>query len=232
MKLPQKLLYVAVLGLLLSTATLCAETMSAKGIAKKAFDALDSQDAYVFSATIVNHTDDKNTKHRVDVKVNHPDQLRIDVSGDVRNRSNYLNNGQYTVYDHDKNMYVHLKTPTDVEDALDHLFDKFGIKSPLAHLLYSNMGERIHYDHSKDFGIVEIDGEECHYVASTDKVKEVHAWITTGENPQIVHFIVKDKKSKNNRYQEGAISWKDAETISPSDFVFTAPTNAEEVFIK
>ena len=56
--------------------------------------------------------------------------------------------------------------------------------------------------------------------------------ISAPENPQIIHYLVKDKTSKNNAYQEGAISWKDAKTISPSDFVFTVPKNAQEVFIK
>ena len=232
MKSPQKLLYAAGLGLLLSTATLWAEPMSAKEIAKKAYDALDSHQSYAFSAAIVNHSDDKNNKHRVDVKVNRPGQFRIDVSGDVRNRNNYLNNGQYTVYDHNKNLYLNLKTPNNIEDALDDLFDRFEIKTPLAQLLYTNMGERIHFDHSKNFGIVDLKGVECHYLASSDKVKEVHVWITTGDNPQIKHFIVKDKTSKNNAYKEGAISWKDAKTISPSDFVFKVPKNAQEVFIK
>ena len=232
MKSPQKLLYAAGLGLLLSTATLWAEPMSAKEIAKKSYDTLDSHKSYAFTAVIVNHSDEKNNKHQVAIKVNRPGQFRIDVSGDIRNRSNYLNNGQYTVYDHDKNFYLHLKTPKDINNALDDLFDRFEIKSPLAQLLYSNMGERIEFTHSKNFGIVDLEGVECHYLAFSDKVKEVHAWLTTGDTPQIKHFIVKDKTSKNNAYQEGSIHWKDTKTISSSDFVFTVPKNAQEVFIQ
>lgn len=232
MKSPQKLLYASGLGLLLSTATLWAEPMDVKEIAKKAYDALDSRQSYTFNAIIVNHSDDMNNKHQVAVKVNRPGQLRIDVTGDIRNRSNYLNNGQYTVYDYDKNLYLHLKTPNNIEDALDDLFDRFEIKSPLAQLLYTNMGERIHFDHSKNFGIVDLEGVECHYLASSDKVKEVHVWITTGDTPQIKHYLVKDKTTENNAYQEGTIYWENEKTISPSDFVFTAPKNAQEVFIK
>ena len=43
MKSPQKLLLTVGLGLLLGTATLLAEPMSAKEIAQKAYDALDSR---------------------------------------------------------------------------------------------------------------------------------------------------------------------------------------------
>ena len=69
------------------------QMMSTKEIAKKAYDALDSRQSYAFIAAIVNHSDDGKNKHQVSVKVNRPGQFRIDVSGDIRNRSNYLNNG-------------------------------------------------------------------------------------------------------------------------------------------
>ena len=113
MRSPKKFLFTAGLGLLLSTSTLLAD-MSAKDIAQKVYDALDSRQSYAFDAIIVNNADDGTNKHQVLVKVNRPNQLRIDVKGDIRNRSNYLNNGMYTIYDHDKNMYVHLKTPKDI----------------------------------------------------------------------------------------------------------------------
>lgn len=232
MKSPQKLLYAAGVGLLLSTATLWAE-MSAKEIAQKAYAALDSRQSYAFNATIVNYLDDdKKNKHQVNVKVNRPGQFRIDVTGDIRNRSNYLNDGHYTVYDHDKNIYLYLKTPKDIDSALDDLFDRFEIKSPLAQLMYSNMGERIKFNKSKNFGIVNLEGIECQYLAFADKYKEVHIWVTTGDTPLLKHYIVKDKTSKNNAFKATTIYWKNAKIVSSSDFVFTVPKNAKEVFIK
>lgn len=231
MKSPQKFLLTAGLSLLFSSATLLADTMSAKDIAKKVYAALDSRQSYAFDAIIVNYTDDDKNKHQVSVKVNRPNQLRVDVKGDIRNRSNYLNNGIYTIYDHDKNMYLHLKTPKDIEKTLDTLFDTLEVKAPLAQLIYTNMGERIKFDHSKNFGIVDLQGEECHYIAFSDKTKEVHVWVTTGDTPLVKHYMIKDKTSKNNASKSTTIYWKNANTVSPSDFVFTTPKNAQEVYI-
>ncbi len=232
MKTPQKILSMVAFGLLLTTSTLLAETMSAKDIAKKTYDALDSHKKYAFDAIIMNHSDEGKNKHQITVKVNRPGQLRFDVKGEIRNRSNYLNNGRYTIYDHDKNYYLNLQVPKTIEDTLDNLFDKLEIKVPLAQLIYTNMGERVKFDRSKNFGIVDLAGEECHYIAFSDKTKEVHVWITTGETPLVKHYVVKDKTSKNNAYKAITIYWKDAKTVSPSDFVFTVPKNAKEVFIK
>ena len=232
MKSPQKLLYAAGLGLLLTTATLLADEMRAEEIAKKAYAALDSQQRYAFNAAILNHSDDGENTHQVSVKVNRPGQFRVDVTGDIRNRSNYLNDGLYTVYDHDKNMYVRIKTEKDIDGALDDLFDKFEIASPLAQLMYTNMGDRIKFDSSKNFGIVDLNGVECHYLAFSTKANEIHVWVTTGETPIIKNYMIKDKTSKNNSYKATTLYWKNTHTIYPSDFVFAAPKNATEVFIK
>ncbi len=231
MRSPQKFLLAASLGLLLSTSTLLADTMSPKDIAKKVYDALDNQQSYAFDAIIVNHSDEGKNKHTVSVKVNRPNQLRVDVKGDIRNRSNYMNNGLYTIYDHDKNYYVQIDTPKSIENTLDAIFDTFEIKVPLAQLLYTNMGERIKFDRSKNFGIVDLGGIECHYIAFSDKTKDVHVWVTTGKTPLVKHYRVVDKTSQNNAYKSTTIYWKDAKTISPSDFTFAAPKNAKEVFI-
>lgn len=231
MKSPQKLLLAAGLGLLLGTSALLAESMKAQEIAKKAYSALDDQKTYAFDAMIVNHADDGSNKHKVSVKVNRPNQLRFDVKGDIRNRSNYLNNGTYTIYDHDKNMYVHIKTPKSIDKTLDKLFDTLKVKAPLAQLIYTDMGDRIKFDRSKNFGIVDFAGEECHYIAFADKTKEVHVWVTTGDTPLVKHYRIIDKTSKNNAYKSTTIYWKKASSVTPSDFVFTVPKNAQEVFI-
>ena len=232
MRSPQKFLLTTGLGLVLGTATLLADTMSAGAIAKTVYDTLDSRQSYAFDAIIVNRSDEGTNKHNVSVKVNRPNQLRIDVHGDIRNRSNYLNNGTYTIYDHDKNFYLHLQTPNSIEDTLDIIFDKFEIKAPLAQLIYTKMGKRIKFDRSKNFGIVDVAGVECHYIAFSDKTKEVHVWVATGDTPRVKHYMIKDKTSKNNASKSTTLYWKKANTIAASDFVFATPKGAQEVFIK
>ena len=232
MKSPQKFLLATGLGLLLGTSTLLADTMSAQEIAKKVYTALDNRVSYAFDAVVVNHSDEGKNKHTISVKVNRPNQLRFDVSGDIRNRSNYLNNGQYTIYDHDKNYYLHLQTPKSIDETLDTIFDNFEIKAPLAQLIYTDMGSRMKFDRTKNFGIVDLQGEECHYLAFSDKYKEVHVWVTTGETPLIKHYRVVDKTSEKNAYKSTTIHWKNSNTVSADDFVFVKPKNAKEVFIK
>jgi len=94
------------------------------------------------------------------------------------------------------------------------------------------MGDKLQFKHSKNFGVVDLEGTECHYIAFSDNTTELHVWINTGNEPLVQHFIIKDKTSQNTKVRETTISWKDAKTISPTDFVFKAPKNSEELFIQ
>ncbi|MEA2048832.1 MAG: DUF2092 domain-containing protein, partial [Campylobacterota bacterium] len=85
---------------------------------------------------------------------------------------------------------------------------------------------------TKNFGIVDVAGTQCHYIAFSDKTKEVHVWVTTGDTPLVKQYRIVDKTSKINAYKSTTIYWKGASTISPSDFVFTAPKDATEAFIE
>lgn len=230
MKLTPKLLLSTGFYLLAGTVTLFAENMTPHAFVEKTSQALDNRQNYSFKAIVVNHLSDSSNRHEVTVKVNRPNQLRVDVKGDIRNRNTYINNGHYTVYDTDKNMYLGLETPKDLDKALDNLFDKFGIKSPLAQLVYTNMGNRIIFEHSKNFGIVDLAGESCHYLAFSDKNKEVHVWISTGETPLVKHYRIIDKT--DNSYQSISVHWNDDYRVQDKDFIFTVPKMAEQVFIK
>ncbi|SFV61425.1 putative membrane protein [hydrothermal vent metagenome] len=227
----KKTLLIVGLGLLLGSANLLAQS-SVVDIVKKAYDYLDHQDKYVFDAVNIDHVGKDTIKHQVTVEVDRPDKLRIDVRGDVRNRTTYLNNGVYTIYDYDKKMYVNIKVPNSIDGALDKLYEKYRVVIPLAQLLYKNMGKRMKKNFkSKNFGVVDLNGEKCNYIAFSDRYKEVHVWISASNKPLIKHIVVKDKVKRNNTYKEATIVWRDAKSISSSDFIFKKPNNSIEVFL-
>jgi len=218
-------------GVLLSSVNLLAQS-SATDIAKKAYDYLDHQDRYTFDAVNISHSGKEKIKHQISVKVNRPDQLRTDVRGDVRNRTTYLKDGVYTIYDYDKNMYLNIKVPKDIDGALDNIYNRYDLKIPLAQLLYRHMGKRMKRGYkSKNFGVVDFNGEKCNYIAFSDRYKEIHVWISASDRPLIKHFVVKDKVKKNNAYKEATIVWADPKSISPSDFVFKKPKSSVEAFL-
>jgi hypothetical protein len=237
MKLYNKFLCTTGVVFLLGGTSLFAEDRSAQEILHEANQYVGSMDKYAFDA-VVFHDGVENGeiikqkyKHEVSVKVDRPGKLRIDVKGNSRNRTNYLNNGTYTMMDHTTDYYGQLKTPDTIEGTLDAIFNKYGIKAPLAQLIYKDMDKRFKFAKSKNFGTVMVSGKECHYIAFSDKNAEVHLWITTGDTPLVKSYSIFDKTVEDRPTNSASITWQTDPKITDNDFIFAAPKTATNISV-
>lgn len=236
MKLHKKHFCVAGLVLLLTGTNLFAAEKSAVEIVNKAYQHIGSMDKYAFDAIVL---DDevkdgavvKTYRQDVSVKVDRPGKLRVDSKGDTKNRSSYINEGIFTMIDHGHGYYGQLETPKTIDATLDLIFEIYGIRAPLASLIYSDMGKRVKFKRSKYFGTVDVAGVECDYVAFKSRVREVHIWITTGDTPQIINYSIIDTTVEGNPRINTSITWNTDPKISDSDFIFKAPKGATQISV-
>ena len=231
MKLHKKAFCIVSLGLLLGSTSLLAAEKSAKEIVANAYTYIGSMDQYAFDAVVVDNDvlDGESEKYRYDVsvKIDRPGSLRVDTKGDIKNRSITMHDGLFTMYDADFGYYGQLKTPKNIDQVLDFLFDKYGIKAPLATLMYSDMAKRVKFKQSKYFGTMDVSGVECDYVAFKTNFKEIHVWITTGDEPLVKTFSIIDGDNRINT----SLTWNTNAKSSESDFIFTAPKGASKISI-
>ena len=156
MKLYKKLLCVTGVVILAGGTSLFAAEQSPRDILDKAYNYIGNMDKYAFTAVVIDNITDKDGtiiqfRHEAAVEVERPGKLRVDVVGDTRDRSNYLNNGVYTMMDYGFGFYGQIKVPETIDGGLDYIFEKFGIRAPLAQLVYSNMQKRVKFTKSKNF---------------------------------------------------------------------------------
>ncbi len=231
----KKIFCVVGVSLLLSGAALQASDLSAKDVVSKSFQYLGSLDKYAIKAVVADYAidegDAKTYKQKVSVKMDRPDRLRVDVKADDRDRTIYINNGIFTMIDHGSGYYGQLKTPKTIDGTLDFIFDRYGIKAPLASLLYSDMHKRVKFNSSKYFGAVEVDGVKCDYVAFKDSDKEIHIWITTGDKPLVKTYTVIDTTQKSHPRTDTTLNWIKNPRISDRNFVFKAPKSASKISV-
>ena len=236
MNLHKKLLCTVGLALLLGSTSLFAADQTARDILNKAYRTIGSMDKYAFTAVVVDDEEhdgvvDEKYKHTVNVKVDRPGKLRVDTKGTVKNRSSYLNDGSYTMIDHGFNYYGQIKTPKTIDAALDVLFENFGIKAPLAQLIYSDMNKRVKFRTSKYFGKVDVGGVECDYVAFKNRTREIHVWITTGDTPLVKAYSIIDGSNNAKSRINTTVTWNTNANISDSDFVFVAPKGSSKISV-
>jgi len=236
MNLHKKLLCTAGVALLLSSTSLFAAEQSARDILNNAYQYIGSMDKYAFTAVVIDdemqdgETTDK-YKHTVSVKVDRPGKVRVDTTGTVKNRSAYLNDGSYTMFDHGQNYYGQIKTPKTINGSLDLLFEKFGIRAPLAQLIYSGMDKKVKFSTSKYFGTKVVSGVECDYVAFKNGTRELHAWIATGDKPLVKSYSIIDTSTDSASRINTSVTWNTNANISDSDFIFVAPKGSSKISV-
>jgi hypothetical protein len=237
MKLYRKLLCSAGAILLLTTTSLLASEKSAISIMKNAYDYTGAMDKYAFDAIIVDEVADKGVvvnkyKHAVNVKVDRPGNLRVDVDGEFRDRTNYVHNGKYTMVDHAYGYYAEIKASKTIDGTLDYILKSFGINAPLSALIFSDMGNRMHFKSGKYFGTMNVAGVECDYVAFKDKKREVHAWIATGDKPLVHAYSIIDTKTKGHPRINTSLTWHTDAKILKNDFVFTPSKDVMKISVE
>lgn len=236
MKLHKKVLCTAGVALLLGSTNLFAADQSARDILNKAYQYVGSMDKYAFTAVIVDDEVQEGEttakyKHTAVVKVDRPGKVRVDTTGTVKNRTNYLNDGSYTMLDHRSNYYGQIKTPKTINGALDFLFEKFDMIAPLAQLIYSDMDKKVKFSNSKYFGTKNVDGVECDYVAFKNGTKEIHAWIATGDAPLVKAYSIIDTSTNSKSRINTSVTWNKNSNISDSDFIFVAPKGSSKISV-
>ena len=232
----KKILGISILILLSVGTNVYAAQSKASKIIHKAYKYLGSKNSYSFDAVV---SDDLSAtgpiarlhKEQFTVKVDRPNQFRIDITSDKRHRISYLSDGIYTIYDHGTGYYGQVETAAGIDQSLDILDEYYGIKYMLSALLYSDMNKRTKTSGGKYFGTTDVDGVLCDYIAFNTGDSIVHLWVQSGEKPLIKSYRVIDTTSKEIPESGGSLHWNTNVKSVQSEFVFTIPKDAEQITI-
>lgn len=214
--------------ILFATTTLMATPKSAIEIIHNAYVYVGQLPQYELNARVVDNDEGQTYQHDVTVKLQRPNQLSIKSQGDVKNRVITFDNGSFSMYDTKFKYYGTLETPNTIDNMLDFLFEKYGIRTPLVTLMYSDMNKRVKYQQTHYFGEVEVAGVMCDYVALRTKGKEVHVWIASGKKPLVKNFSVIEG---DNRI-DTTLTWDIKPQFTKNDFNFTVPEGASKISIE
>jgi len=171
--------------------------------------------------------------HHIHIDMQRPKKLHIEMYGDLKYKSYYLNSGIFTVYDKNLNYFATLKVPEKTDDALDFLFEKFNIKTSLANILYRDLERRIppagkgYY-----FGLSDVDEILCHHIGFVTKNQEFQVWIEQGERPLIRKFIVIDKTEPHLPRSGTVLRWNLDPSFTSVTFRFERPADAVRINIE
>jgi len=224
-------------GLLVATeprATLLVGTGSVK-ILENAYRFLEAQRAFSVEAVTVNEDlyRDKlvtEVRHRLRIDLERPDRVRVRIDGDSKHRDYLMEKGKFFIWDRSYNLYGELKTPESIDGTLDFLYDRYGITTPLANLLYSDLVKRLKpRARGYYFGMRELDGIRCHYLGFVNDLKEFQIWIQAEGDPLIRRFVLIDKSTKFRLHSATTLRWLSVGSVEGKPFEWKLPADAHRI---
>jgi len=228
-------------GLLLAGESPQATLMRGMGpikLLESAYRYLERQPAFSLEALTVNEdlSRDKvvtEVRNKIRVDLERPGKIHVRVKGDSKNREYLMQGGRFLVWDRTYNLYGELQTPASVDGTLDFLYDTYGIRTPLANLLYSDLSRRLKpRAKGYDFGWRMLDGVRCRYLVFDSARKELEVWIQAEGAPQILRFVIIDKSTPFRLHSSTTIHWISMGRVSGKPFDLKLPEGAFRIPIR
>lgn len=162
-----------------------------------------------------------------------PDELRVEVNGDIRNRVFYYNGSDLTMYSPDDAAFTRMAGPGSLKTLIDGLLDA-GIEMPLIDVLYQIGQGTLTADVSSGglVGESTIDGVDCYHLAFRQATLDWQLWVEKGARPLPKRIVITDRFEYGNPQYQSSLRWDVQPKLSDSTFKFTAPKGVNEIPFK
>jgi len=168
--------------------------------------------------------------------IQQPAQFFSEQHADYENRSTYLNDGTFTVFDEDVNVYAQTSAPGSLNEVFARLHANYGISPPGGELFSGKAYELLVETASKVIyvGVGNVNGEACHHIAGVLENMDWQLWIRKEGDPELCKYVVTDRDvPMAPQFSMTFMEWKANVDLSDQNFEFNAPADAEAIeFVK
>jgi hypothetical protein len=168
----------------------------------------------------------------VDVFVRRPDRLRANVRGDFRDQELYYDGKSITLFTKDVNYYAIIEAPPNIEGAMDHAIESFGLVAPLVDLIYRNSYDILTEDVQAGFyvGPSRVLGVETHHLAFRGGEIDWQVWIEDSETPLPRKFVITSKWITGApQFTALLTKWDVSAQFGDDLFAFAPPEGAQKI---
>lgn len=166
------------------------------------------------------------------VRLQRPDKLSVDVTGDVEDLQFRYDGKRVTLYNPRTNSWGSAEMPPSIDDTLDTLADKYGMALPLADLVFSDayksLSERVRS--SEYLGDGWVFDTKCDHLAFRQAAIDWQIWVEQGERAVPRKIVITFKESPGHpQYTAFLSNWNLSADVPESTFAFTPPAGAKQV---
>ncbi|HET7063796.1 MAG TPA: DUF2092 domain-containing protein [Rudaea sp.] len=157
-------------------------------------------------------------------------KLRVDVSGDDRNRQFYYDGATLTMYSPDDEAYTQVKAPDTIGKLVDRLLGA-GIEMPMIDMLYQIYQGRL--TEAVRGGVLvgdsNIDGADCDHLAFRQGNVDWQLWVEQGDKPLPRKLLVTTRYEVGDPQYQVTMRWNLKPKIDASTFAFKPPKGVNKI---
>ncbi len=118
-----------------------------------------------------------------DIVVRRPDRVYAESQGDQGNLRFWYDGENITLQNEGIGVYAKVPVPAVIDDALDHLMEKYGFSPPLVDFIYQDPYNTLIENVEFGFyvGLHNVEGIRCHHLAFVQKNIDWQIWIEDGK---------------------------------------------------
>ena len=161
-----------------------------------------------------------------------PDKLRVVHSGDERQSQIIFDGQTFVLYDEAKGFYARKEMPSDIDTALDRMFERFDFTVPIADLAYADPYSTLiaNVETGHVVGRHAVDGVPCHHLSFTQEAIDWQIWIEDGPRPLPRKLVITYREELGSpRYRAKMSGWDFQPRSSDHYFEFHPPVEAQEI---
>jgi len=162
-----------------------------------------------------------------------PNRLRVDVSGDIKNRAYYYDGAQFTIVAKDLNVYARKPASGNLHDFVERLLDE-GVDMPLIDLLYNAANGDLLDDVRVGLvvGDTEIDGEPVTHLAFRQPDVDWQLWVSKGAQALPRKILITTRYEVGDPQYQAVLRWNLQPKFVASDFNFVPGKGVTEVKVQ
>jgi hypothetical protein len=162
--------------------------------------------------------------------VNRPQQLRAEVTGDLRNRTFVYDGKSLVIHSPDDEVYTRAPATGNLNNLIGGLLDA-GVELPLIDVLYQagagTLTEAVRG--GVLVGDSTIEGVPCYQLAFRQANADFQLWIEKGDRPLPRKVVITTRYEVGDPQYSAVMSWNVQPKLDKSTFTFSAPKGTTEI---
>lgn len=165
----------------------------------------------------------------VTMDVERPTRMKVDVSGDLKNRTYYFDGSTFTVLAKDLNVYAKKPVAGTIGELIQELIDR-GVDMPLIDMLYQGQAGDLLDDVRVGILVGDswVEGEQVTHLAFRQPDVDWQLWLSKSTNlPRKI--LITTRYSVGDPQYQAVMHWNTAPKFAANQFVFAPAKGQTEI---